>query len=40
MSKIIIGGGAVKDGEAPPPLNFGYIFKVTVRIIWEIKEAL
>jgi hypothetical protein len=45
MSHIIEAGGAVKDGEAPPPLICGYMFlryilKVDVRITGEIKEAL
>jgi hypothetical protein len=40
MSHIIKVGGAVKDGEAPPPLNLGYIVKVAGQVTGEIKEAL
>ena len=44
MSYIIESGGAVKDGEAPPPLNLGYlsthIQKVTVIMTVQFKEAL
>jgi hypothetical protein len=50
MSHIIELGGAVKDGEAPPPLNWGYVswgylswgymLKLAVPITGETKEAL
>jgi hypothetical protein len=45
MSDKIKVGGAVKDGEAPPPPDLRYIFKVDVSarvalVTVENKEAL